>query len=181
MTPFIGQIELFGFNFPPRGWATCSGQLLPISSYTALFSLLGTTYGGDGRTTFALPDLQGRVAIGQGNGPGLTPRAMGQKFGQENHTLTTQEIPSHSHSLNGNNANGTSNNPTGNVLAGNTVIPERGADPIPANGYGSSAPNVQMSPSSIGNSGGNLSHNNMQPMLVLNYCIALEGIYPSRN
>ena len=172
---------MVGFNFAPRGWAFCDGSILPISSNTALFSLLGTTYGGDGRTTFALPDLRGRVAVGVGNGPGLTSRVWGQKFGQENHTLTTQEIPSHNHSLNGSNGNGTSNNPTGNILAANTVIPERGADPLPANGYASSAPNVQLSPSSIGNSGGNLSHNNMQPSLAIYFVIALVGIFPSRN
>ncbi|MBN7816488.1 phage tail protein [Algoriphagus pacificus] len=181
MEPFLGQIMLVGFNFAPRGWAFCDGTILPISNNTALFSLLGTTYGGDGRTTFALPDLRGRVAVGIGNGPGLTPRVWGQKFGQENHTLTTQEIPSHNHNLNGNNANGTSNSPTGNVLAVNTVVPERGADPVPANGFSSSAPNVAMNSSSIGATGGSAPHVNIQPSIVLNYVIALQGVFPSRN
>jgi microcystin-dependent protein len=180
MEPFIGQILMVGFNFAPRGWAFCQGQLLPISQNTALFSLLGTTYGGDGRTTFALPDLRGRAAIGYGQGPGLPNYSWGQKIGQESHTLTLQEMPSHSHGLNGSTASGTSNDPTGKVLAVNTVVPERGATPVPANGYASGSASAAMG-ASISNAGGNLPHNNMQPSIAMNYVIALVGLFPSRN
>ncbi|MBN3582284.1 phage tail protein [Algoriphagus aestuarii] len=179
--PFIGQIELFGFNFAPRGWAFCAGQLLPISQNDALFSLIGTIYGGDGRNTFGLPDLRGCAAIGYGTGSGLTPRVIGQRVGGENVTLTTAQMPNHNHPLYGNNSNGTTNDPSGNVIAKNTVIVERGGTAIPANGFVSGTANVETNVSSVGNVGGNQSHNNMQPSIVLNYCIALVGIYPSRN
>ncbi|TXE06932.1 phage tail protein [Algoriphagus aquimarinus] len=181
MDPFLGQITLVGFNFAPRGWAFCSGQLLPIAQNTALFSLLGTTYGGDGRTTFALPDLRGRCAIGMGNGPGLTDRRQGDTLGQETVTLTQSEMPSHTHGLLGNSTNGTSNDPAGKALSKNTVTLERGSDPIPANGFIASAANAPMHASSIAVAGGNLAHNNMQPSLVMNYVIATVGVFPSRN
>ncbi|MBN3582285.1 phage tail protein [Algoriphagus aestuarii] len=181
MEPFLGQIMMVGFNFAPRGWAFCDGRLLPISSYSALFSLLGTMYGGDGRTTFALPDLRGRVAIGMGHGPGLSDRRQGQYLGQETHTLTVPEIPSHNHSLNASNTDGTTNDPTGNVIAKNSVLVERGGAAIPANGFVPGTPNSQMNLSSIGSVGGSQSHNNMQPLVVMNYVIALNGIFPSRN
>jgi microcystin-dependent protein len=169
--PFIGEVQWFAGNFAPRGWALCDGQLLPISSNTALFSILGTTYGGDGRTTFALPDVRGRVLIGTGQGPGLTNRPLGQKSGQENVTLTAQQIPAHSHPLTASSGAANATTPAGTVLAspGRTRI------------YDSGGPNVSMSTASIDPTGGGQAHPNMQPSLVLNCIIALQGIFPSRN
>jgi microcystin-dependent protein len=173
---FIGEIRMFGGNFAPRGWALCDGQLLPISQYTALFSLLGTTYGGDGRTTFALPDLRGRVPIHAGHGPGLSDYRLGQTGGQETVTLTTQQIPAHSHTASVSQAAdssvGTSDKPE-------NMLPARNAASTPQ--YGTTA-NVNMSGASVsvGNTGGNLPHENMQPYVTVNYIIALEGIFPSR-
>ncbi len=172
MEPFIGMIILFPYNFAPRGWAFCQGQLLPIAQYTALFSLLGTTYGGDGRVTFGLPDLRGRVPISQGTGPGLSPNSLGQVGGQENVTLLQTQIPAHSHTLNASSVAGNQSSPTGNVL-GNTGNFDTE--------YYNGAPSTTMHSESIGASGGNQPHNNLPPFLVLNYCIALEGIFPSRN
>jgi microcystin-dependent protein len=175
MEPFIGQIEFFGFNFAPRGWAFCDGSLMSISENSALFSLLGTTFGGNGTTTFALPDLRGRVAINQGQGPGLSPYMMGQSSGTESVTLTINEMPSHSHSavLRGNSEDansGEANNKTlgvANANIYNTNGPENGET---------------LNPNSIqvAVAGGNQPHPNIQPYLVGNYCIATEGIYPSR-
>lgn len=172
---------MVGFNFAPRGWAMCQGQLLPISQNTALFSLLGTTYGGDGRVTFALPDLRGRCAMGMGQGPGLSDRTQGEMLGQESVTLTIAEIPSHIHQLLGNNADGTTSDPTNNTLAKSSVTTERGASPIPVNSYTSGAANVPMAGSSIEPAGGSQAHNNMQPSIAMNYIIALQGIFPSRS
>jgi microcystin-dependent protein len=185
--PFVGQIQPFGFNFAPRGWAMCDGQLLPISSNSALFSLLGTTYGGDGRTTFALPDLRGRVPMHMGNGPGLSTRKIGEKSGAENVTLTTMQMPAHDHSGSGNvtgtvQANsgaGDTDNPAGNTLATLSRT----------NQYSTAGPNAAMHSDTVtgtGNfttttAGGSQSHNNMQPYLVINYCIALVGLFPSRD
>lgn len=180
MDPFIGQIMMVGFNFAPRGWAFCDGQLLSIASNTALFSLLGTQYGGDGRTTFGLPDLRGRCAVGMGNGPGLTPRRQGDRIGQESVVLTQNDMPSHTHPLMGNNADANTNDPTNSTLAKDNVVIERGSPAIPVNGYNTGVANVGMG-ASIGNSGGSQAHNNMQPSLVMNYVIALQGIFPSRN
>lgn len=174
MTPFIGQIMLFAGNFAPRGWAMCDGQLLPIAQYSALFSILGTTYGGDGRTTFALPDLRGRVAIQQGRGPGLSAYQIGEKGGQETVTLTASQIPSHSHSLRASSSQGTFPPPANNSLA-------QFGDTASGGPYVNEDPNVTMHSGSIGNAGGNMSHPNMQPFLTLTYVIALEGIFPSRN
>jgi microcystin-dependent protein len=180
MEPFLGQIMMVGFNFAPRGWALCNGSLLSISQYSALFSLLGTQYGGDGRTTFGLPDLRGRCAVGMGNGPGLTPRQIGQVIGQETVTLTPNEMPAHTHQLLANNTDGNTNDPANNTLAKESVTIERSAPAFPVNGYNSGAANVGMG-ASIGNAGGNLAHNNMQPSLAMNYIIALQGIFPSRS
>jgi microcystin-dependent protein len=181
MEPFIGQIMMFGGNFAPRGWALCHGQLLAISQNDALFSLLGTIYGGDGRNTFALPDLRGRCAVGMGQGPGLTFRQQGSKLGQEEVTLTVSQMPSHTHQLMANNTDGNTSDPTNSTLAKGSVSVERGALAIPVNGYNPAAAIVAMNASSVGSSGGNLAHNNMQPSLAMNYVIALFGIYPSRS
>lgn len=168
--PFIGEISWFAGNFAPRGWAFCDGQLLPISSNTALFSLLGTTYGGDGKTTFALPDMRGRVAIHRGQGPGLSNRSLGEKSGDESTTLTVNQMPAHTHALHASNSAATSASPSGAVPA-NTGR---------ANNY-DSAVNTDMNPSSIAATGGGQAHNNMQPYNTLSCIIALQGLYPSRN
>jgi microcystin-dependent protein len=171
--PFLGEIRVLGFQFTPRGWAGCDGQLLSIAQNSALFSLLGTTYGGDGRTTFALPDLRGRTPIHQGQGQGLSPYSMGQNGGSESHTLTANEMPQHSHALAATNAGGNQQSPQGTFIAtdaaGNTA------------GFSSSAPTVAMHPASITATGGSQPHNNLQPYLTVNFCIALQGIFPSRN
>jgi microcystin-dependent protein len=177
--PFVGQIMMVGFNFAPRGWAFCDGQLLPISQNQALFSLLGTTYGGDGRTTFALPDLRGRAAIHQGAGPGLTPRNMGQKAGAEHVTLNASTMPIHGHSAQGQMKASTSDaqtdEPAGKVLAKAT----RG------DVYGDPANLTDMASQSVSvtvddNAGAGQPHENMQPYQVVNFIIALQGLYPSR-
>jgi len=167
--PFIGEIIMFGGNFAPRGWALCDGQLLPISQYSALFSILGTTYGGDGRTTFGLPDLRGRVAMHPGNGPGLTPRNLGTKSGSETNTLTVAQLPSHSHTIV---SGGKANNPS---PAGN--LPANGG----TNAYSDGSPGKAMKNSMVNNTGGSQSVNNMQPYQCVNYIIALQGTYPSRS
>jgi microcystin-dependent protein len=164
--PFIGEIRLFSFSFAPKGWAFCNGQLLPISQNQALFSLLGTTYGGNGQVTFALPDLQGRMALSSSGQ--FSP---GQKSGEENHTLTIAEIPSHTHSVNASTVAGTASSPGGQFWA---------VDP---NNYPTfaSAGGVNMSAAAIANTGGSQPHSNMMPTLVVNFCIAMLGIFPSRN
>lgn len=171
--PFIGQITLFAGNFAPRGWAFCQGQLLAIAQNTALFSILGTTYGGNGTTTFALPDLRGRVPLQQGQGPGLPPYQLGQMGGEPSVTLIINQIPIHSHSLNIDPNSGDQITPQGHVLAAEAS----GAAAV----YSASQPSNIMNPASIGGTGGNQPHDNMQPYLGLNYIIAMEGIYPSRN
>lgn len=158
MDPILGTIILFAGNFAPRGWALCDGQLLPISQNTALFSILGTTYGGDGIHTFALPDLRGRAPIHAGNGPGLTPRNLGESGGQESVTLTPNEIPAHVHGIQA--APEPHGDPSGNILA--------------------AATQEKAGVSHTGPAGGNQPHNNMQPYVAVNYIIATEGIYPSR-
>jgi microcystin-dependent protein len=169
--PFIGEIQLVGFNFAPIGWATCSGQLVAISQNEALFTLIGTTYGGDGQQTFALPDLRGRRIVGAGQGPGLSNYVNGQVGGEESVTLTLVQMPQHSHTPNASSAPGTSLTPAGNYWASQTATALYSNAPAPAN----------MAAGLIGNAGGNQPHDNMQPYLVMNYIIALEGIYPSRN
>jgi microcystin-dependent protein len=173
--PFIGEIRMFAGNFAPRGWALCDGQILPISGNESLFSLLGTTYGGDGRTTFALPDLRGRTPIHAGQGPGLTNRRLGEKGGVENVLLTINQLPSHTHTaqLNADSTVATSDKPQG-------TLPARNAGSTPQ--YGNT-PNTALSAKSIAINevGGNQDHPNMQPYITINYIIALQGIYPSRN
>jgi microcystin-dependent protein len=174
--PFIGEIRIFAGNFPPRGWQFCQGQLLSIAQNTALFSILGTTYGGNGMTTFALPDLRGRVPMQPGQGPGLSPRTLGEMGGSENVTLLHNQMPAHNHSVNASNAQGDNPVPDGGVWAV-SIEPNSGA---PLNNYGG-APTTTMSPQSIGVAGGSQPHTNVQPFLCVNFIIALEGIYPSRN
>lgn len=170
MDPYIGTIAFFGFNFAPRGWATCQGQLMSISQNTALFSLLGTMYGGDGRTTFALPDLQGRFPMGQGQGPGLPNYGQGQAGGSPQTTLTQNNLPAHTHAV-GTAAQPTSKSPQGNVPAVSTG----GA------AYGPAVDGGAMNGSMIQPAGGSQPFSTMPPYLVGNWCIALEGVYPSRN
>ena len=168
--PFIGEIRIVGFGYPPRGWAPCNGQLLPIAQNQALFSILGTTYGGNGQTTFALPNLQGRVALSSGQGPGLSNYTLGQSAGGVVVTLNANQIPSHTHQAMGNNTQGTANTPTGNDWA------------VSAQGDNMYAPagDTRMNPGAIGSNGGGQPHNNVQPSLSLMFVIALVGIFPSR-
>ena len=170
--PFVAQIQIFGFNFPPQGWAFCQGQLLPISQNTALFSLLGTQFGGDGRSNFALPNLQASVPIGQGTGPGLTPRNMGDSGGEAFVTILSTQLAGHTHPANCNNAIGTSYDPAGQVWSQDAGGNQE---------YGGGAPAGHMSPNAILPAGGGQPHNNLQPYLTLNYCIAMQGIYPPRS
>ena len=168
--PFVAEIRIFAGNFAPKGWALCDGQLFPISQNTALFSLLGTTYGGDGKSTFALPDLQGSAPMQAGQGPGLSLRDLGETGGEQNVTLLQTEMPSHSHSLNGTNQLQTLPDPQDHTLARAN-----------ANAYVTSpASFVQMNPSAIGIAGGSLPHNNMPPILTLTFIIALQGVFPAR-
>jgi microcystin-dependent protein len=166
--PFLGQIILVPYNFAPRGWAFCSGQILPISQNTALFSLLGTTYGGNGQTTFALPDLRGRVAVSAGQGPGLSDYSLGEVDGVENVALTTNQMPMHNHGLNATLSDPSTQKPSSAYLAN-------------GNAYSASGPDTVMGPQAVALTGGSQPHENRPPLLCLNYCIALEGIFPSRN
>ena len=172
--PFIAEIRVFACNFAPRGWAMCNGQLLPISQNTALFSLVGTTYGGNGQTTFALPNLQGRAAMHVGQGPGLTDRSLGEQAGAESVTLLTTQMPFHNHPLRANAdfADLQSPGPTRNIARSQN-----------ANAYKSPGgqPVTQLDPQALALAGQGQPHNNMQPFLTLNFCIALEGIFPARN
>ena len=164
--PFLSEIRVFSFNFAPRGWALCNGQLLPINQNQALFSLLGTTYGGDGRVNFALPDLQGRVPIHTGNG-----HTLGQRAGEQAHTLSITEMPAHTHVAQGSAVPGTQN-----VPANNMMLSQRAAEIYRA--PSSLAPMVA---GTLTNLGGSQTHLNMQPFLTINFCIALQGIFPSQN
>jgi microcystin-dependent protein len=169
--PFVGEIRTFGFNFPPKGWAQCNGQLIPISQNTALFALLGTYYGGDGKSTFALPNLQGSSPMDQGQGQGLSERYIGEVGGEGQLTLLQSEMPAHSHLVSGSGRPANENDPN-NSYWGAAV----------ANMYNPTAnPPQQMAFQTLGSAGGGLPHNNMQPYLVLNFCIALQGIFPPRS
>lgn len=179
MEPLLGTIIMFGGNFAPRGWAICDGQLLPISQWSALFSILGTTYGGDGRTTFGLPDLRGRVPMGEGNGPGLQPRQLGQKGGLQSVTLGVPNMPAHNHTatLHAEFALGSSKSPSGNMLAGNNASDEALYAPFdPANNIAMGAESITVS-----NEGGGQPFDNEQPYQVVNFIIATQGVFPSRS
>lgn len=188
MEGMIGEIRMFGGNFAPRTWALCDGQLLAISSNTALFSILGTTFGGDGRTTFALPDMRGRTPIHPGNGPGLSDRRLGAKGGTETNTLNVTQIPSHSHSASGkikaNNLTANSSNPENNYPAAAFGRDTTSGTQVQVNSYTNSHNAFMANDSvevSVGNTGGNQSVNNMQPWLAVNFIICLQGIFPSRS
>lgn len=171
--PFVGQVIMVGFSFCPQGWLDANGQLLPISSYQALFALLGTTYGGNGTTNFKLPDLQGRVAMGQGNGAGLPPAVQGQILGAPTTTLTIAQLPAHNHQLMASNASPNVAHPSNAFLANFT-----GAQNI----YASTGPAaIAMGQGTVGVTGGNLPFDQHQPSLVLRYCIAYIGVFPTRN
>jgi microcystin-dependent protein len=172
--PFLAEIRIFAGNFAPSGWALCNGQLMPITQNTALFSLLGTTYGGDGRVTFGLPNLGGAAPLQQGQGPGLTERVLGERAGEQTVTLLSSEMPSHTHPPNASSAGGDLNTP------GNAVWAPAAIGKVSANIYSTAAPNVAMSPQTIGSTGGNQPHNNMPPYLCLTFIIALQGIFPQR-
>lgn len=166
--PFLGEIRLFGFGFAPRGWATCDGQILPIDQNQSLYSLLGTTYGGDGRTTFALPDLRGRTSVGAGRF-GSPP--LGTAAGSERHALTAAEMPQHTHAVSGATTNATSSSPAGNVLTRAGQQHYR------------STPDtlVAMRAGTVGTTGTGAGHENMQPFMTVSFCIALQGLFPTRN
>lgn len=173
---FVGEIRLFAGTFAPKGWAFCNGQLMSISQNTALFALLGTNYGGDGQTAFALPDLRGRAPLLFGSGPGLSTYVQGQAGGQTDVTLTVGQLPAHTHTAQGTNAPGTVNDPSGAVWAqGNQQV--RGGGPLYSAQPGSGA---AMNPAVIGISGGGQPHNNWSPYLGVNFIIALQGIFPPR-
>ena len=171
--PYVGQIIMFGGNFAPKNYALCAGQLMAIAQNTALFSLLGTYYGCDGRTTFGLPDLQGRGPIHVGQGNGLSPRTIGEVGGTENVTLVTTQIPSHNHVVNATDNSASQQSPVNHIPAA------EGSGQFAV--YSDQNPNASMSVQSIGITGGSLPHNNMQPYQVINYCIALYGIFPPRD
>jgi len=186
MEPYLGMISMFGFSFAPRGWAQCNGQIISIAQSSALFSLLGTIYGGNGQTTFALPNLMGRLPMHFGQGPGLSSRSIGEVGGAEATTLATAQMPAHTHpatvtaSLFGETAAATTLNPLGNMLAAPAATNQIYAPPVAAD-------NKQMAPDSIqatatiGVAGGSLPVGIMSPFLAVNFCIAMEGIFPSRN
>jgi microcystin-dependent protein len=164
--PFLSEIRIMSFNFAPKGWALCNGQLLPINQNQALFSLLGTTYGGNGQTNFALPDLQGRTPVHEGNGFSL-----GERGGETAHTVSTSELPTHTHSANASSETGNNAIPTSNVLASSLNQSYRAPDQAL----------TSILPTTIANTGGSQTHENMQPYLTLSFCIALQGIFPSQN
>ena len=172
--PFVAEIRIFAFNFPPKGWAFCNGQLMPLSQNTALFSLLGTTYGGDGKSTFALPNMQGNVPMHPGQGPGLSQHFLGETSGSQFVTLLASEIPAHAHFVG-----------RARSEAGDSITPAASVWAQAAAGRGSAAlyeptANAKVNATSLSPTGGDLPHNNMQPYLTLNFCIALQGVFPTR-
>ncbi len=179
-TPFLGEIKIVSFNFAPKGWALCNGQLLPINQNQALFSILGTTYGGDGRVNFALPNFRGRAPIHVGNG-----FTEGQAGGQEAHTITQSEMPAHNHFLMASTAvvtaTAANTTPAATKVLAPAVAAKQGGGTQNVNIFGNGAANTTLNPGTMGNTGGSQAHENRQPYLVLNFCIALQGIFPSQN
>jgi microcystin-dependent protein len=169
--PFVAEIRIFAFNFAPKGWAFCNGQLLPISQNTALFSLLGTTYGGDGKSTFALPDMQGNAPMQPGQGQGLSLRDLGEMSGVESVTLLVSEIPLHTHTL----MTAAGDPAESNIATGNALARSKNG-----NAYTTTLTPTQMAFEGLPPAGGSLPHNNMQPYLTLNFCIAMQGVFPPR-
>lgn len=170
--PFLAEIRMVGFNFAPRGWAFCDGQILPINQNQSLYSLLGAIYGGDGQTSFALPDLRGRAPIHKGRNNGGTDHLLAQKSGEETHTLSLAETPQHNHAVTASSVNADQNAPTGTLLGGalNLYAPDNQALPL-----------QPIAQATLANAGGGQAHENMQPYIALNFCIALQGLFPSRN
>jgi microcystin-dependent protein len=168
--PFVAEIRIFGFNFAPKGWAQCNGQLLPISQNTALFSLLGTFYGGDGKSTFALPNLQSSAPMDQGQSAGTSDRTVGEAAGSQHVTLLESELPIHAHALNAVESTATERQPPSQLFAVGEAM----------SFYRTAQPNTTMHPGILAAAGGSLPHNNMQPFLTLNFCIALQGVFPPR-
>jgi microcystin-dependent protein len=177
-SPFVAEIRIWACNFPPTGWAFCDGQLLPISQNTALFSLLGTFYGGDGKSTFALPDMQGNAPMQPGQGNGLSLRDIGEVGGSQYVTLLQSEIPLHSHNLQATDGDATVADPAGAYLAKGNY--DGGTQSGVVAFYNTTAPNTLMSPNALSITGSSFPHNNMQPYLTLNFCIALQGVFPAR-
>lgn len=179
-TPYMGEIKLVAFNFPPKGWAECNGQFLPINQNQALFSLFGTMYGGNGQTTFALPNLQGRVPIHEGNG-----HTQGEQAGASAVTITQQTMPAHTHVMKGLNQNGTANlagiTPDNTKAVAQALVSLQNQQTAPAQIYGTGTPDRLMSPAAVSNVGGSQPHQNMMPYLVLNFIVALQGVFPSQN
>ncbi|HEY7066455.1 MAG TPA: tail fiber protein [Chloroflexota bacterium] len=170
MDPFVAEIRIFPFNFAPKGWAFCDGQILPLSQNTALFSLLGTTYGGDGKSNFALPNLQGSAPMFWGQGPGLTLHDIGEQSGTPTVTLLQSEMPIHTHTVTASGRSGTTRVPTNQLVARGNGISAYAPPPV----------NTSLGPNSVSVAGGSQPHNNMQPYLTLNFCIALQGVFPPR-
>jgi microcystin-dependent protein len=168
--PFVAEIRIFGFNFAPKGWAFCNGQLMPLSQNTALFSLLGTIYGGDGKSNFALPDMTGNAPMHPGQGPGLSLHDLGETSGSDSVTLLQSEMPAHSHQLRGSEDDATFKTPAGFYAAGGNAMYAPDASGV----------NTQMAFQALAPAGGDQPHNNMMPYLTLNFCIALQGVFPPR-
>jgi len=176
MDPYVGEVRIFTGNYPPRGWADCNGQIMPVQQNPVLFSVIGAIYGGDGRTTFALPNLNGRVPMHQGTGPGLTPRQVGQQGGEAAVTLLESQMPNHSHTPQALDNQGKLSDPAGAVW---TKTPKNTRPVSDSNGF-AATPDVTMSPLALGLAGASQPHNNMQPYLPLRFIIALEGVYPPK-
>jgi microcystin-dependent protein len=169
--PFVAEIRIFPFTFPPKGWAFCNGQILPISQNTALFSLLGTTYGGDGKSTFALPNIQGRAVMHPEQGPGLSAHQLGDQGGTDAVTLLQSEIPAHTHAMNASQGDGVERTPAGQLPATGISISQ----------YQAPGGQTNLAPQAVSPAGGDLPHNNLQPYLTLNFNIALQGVFPPRS
>jgi microcystin-dependent protein len=179
--PFVAEIRIFAGNFAPTGWATCDGQLMPISQNTALFSLLGTTYGGDGKSNFALPNLEGSAPMQAGQGPGLSLRDLGETGGEQTVTLLETEMPAHGHTLSATKTTGTTATSTSNQLALATAGGGKASAANVVNFYSTGTTSTQLNPSGLSVTGGSLPHNNMMPFLGLTFIIALQGVFPARS